>query len=92
MVLSKFGSLTREFYIVEIGTWENYGGKRVWWFIGGRYNEVLLYVKYCWVMCGFMRLATLQLRRNCRSALECGIFSFGEVYRRIYIRKSNFGT
>ena len=38
-----FGSLTREFYIVVIGTWENYGGKRVWRFIGGRYKEVLLY-------------------------------------------------
>ena len=34
-MLSVFGSLTREFYIVEIGTWENYGGKRVWRFIGG---------------------------------------------------------
>ena len=43
MALSVFGSLTREFYIVEIGTWENYGGKRVWRFIGGRYIEVLLY-------------------------------------------------
>ena len=29
---------------MEIGTWENYGGKQVWRFIGGRYNEVLLYV------------------------------------------------
>ena len=44
MALSDFGSLTREFYIAEIGTWENYGGKRVRQFIGGRYNEVLLYI------------------------------------------------
>ena len=29
MALSQFGALTREFYIVEIGTWKNYGGKRV---------------------------------------------------------------
>ena len=43
MVLSEFEPLTREFYIVEIGTRENYGGKRVWRFIGGQYNEVLLY-------------------------------------------------
>ena len=35
MALSEFGSLTREFYIAEIGTWGNYGGKRVWRFIGG---------------------------------------------------------
>ena len=35
MALSEFGSLTREFYITEIGTWENYGGRRVWQFIGG---------------------------------------------------------
>ena len=27
MALSKFGALRREFYIAEIGTWENYGGK-----------------------------------------------------------------
>ena len=30
MVISEFGALTREFYIAEIRTWENYGGKRVW--------------------------------------------------------------
>ena len=35
MVLSEFGALMREFYIAEIWTWENYGGKRVWRFIGG---------------------------------------------------------
>ena len=45
MALSEFGALTREFYILEIGTWENYGGKRVWRFIGGRFNEVLLYLQ-----------------------------------------------
>ena len=43
--VKRFGSLTREFYTAEIGTWENYGGKRVWWFIGGRYNEVVLYIE-----------------------------------------------
>ena len=43
MAVSEFGALTREFYIVEIGTWENYGGKRVWRFMERRYNEVLLY-------------------------------------------------
>ena len=42
MVVSEFGALTREFYIVEIGAWENYGSKRVWRFMEGRYNEVLL--------------------------------------------------
>ena len=46
MALSEFGSLTRKFYTAEIGTWENYGGKRVWRFIGGRYNEVLLYCTF----------------------------------------------
>ena len=46
MALSEFGALTREFYIAEIGTWENYGGKRVWRFIGGRFDEVLLYCKF----------------------------------------------
>ena len=45
MALSEFGVLTREFYIAEIGTWESYGGKRVWRFIGGRYNKVLLYCR-----------------------------------------------
>ena len=44
MVLSEFGALTREFYIAENGTWGNYGGKQVWRFIGGRYNEVLPYI------------------------------------------------
>ena len=44
MALSEFRSLTREFYIAEIGTWENYGGQGVWQNIGGRYNELLLYV------------------------------------------------
>ena len=46
MAFSEFGALTREFNIAEIGTWENYGGKRVWRFIGGRYNEVLLYTDF----------------------------------------------
>ena len=27
MAVNKFGALTFEFYTVEIGTWENYGGK-----------------------------------------------------------------
>ena len=43
MALSEFGALTREFYIAEIETWENYGSKGVWRFLGGRFNEVLLY-------------------------------------------------
>ena len=43
MAVSEFGALTREFYIAEIGTWENYGGERVWQFMEGRYNKVLLY-------------------------------------------------
>ena len=42
MAVSKFGALMREFYIMEIGTWENYCGKQVWRFMEGRYNEVLL--------------------------------------------------
>ena len=42
MAVSEFGALTREFYILEIRTWENYGGKRVWRFMEGPYNEVLL--------------------------------------------------
>ena len=33
-----------EFYIAEIWTWENYGGKQVWLFMGVRYNEILLYI------------------------------------------------
>ena len=37
---------TREFYIVEIGTLESYGSKRVWQFMEGRYNEVLLYPQH----------------------------------------------
>ena len=41
MALSEFGALTREFYIAEIGTWENYCGRRVWRFIEGRFNQVL---------------------------------------------------
>ena len=43
IALSKFGALMREFDIAEIRTWENYGGKRVWQFMEGRYNEALLY-------------------------------------------------
>ena len=34
MELSEFGALTRKSYIAEIWTWVNYGGKRVWQFIG----------------------------------------------------------
>ena len=43
MSVSEFGALTREFYVVEIGTWENceFGG----FLGGGRYNKVLLYIK-----------------------------------------------
>ena len=36
MELSKFGALIREFDNAEIGTWENYGCKRVWRFMEGR--------------------------------------------------------
>ena len=43
LAVSEFGALTREFYIAVIGTLESYGGKRVWRFMEGRYNEVLLY-------------------------------------------------
>ena len=46
MADSEFGALTREFYTMEIGTWENNDGKRVWRFIEGGYNEVLLYAIY----------------------------------------------
>ena len=46
MAVSKFGALTREFYIAEIKTWENIGGKRVWRFMEGEYNEVLLYMQH----------------------------------------------
>ena len=35
MALSKFGALTRKFFIAEFGTWENNSGKRVWRFMGG---------------------------------------------------------
>ena len=34
MALSEFGSLTREFYVAKIRTWENYGDEQ-WWFMGG---------------------------------------------------------
>ena len=44
MAVSELGALTREIYIVEIGTWENYGGKWVLRFMKGRYNNVLLYM------------------------------------------------
>ena len=44
MPVREFGALTKEFYIAEIGTWENYVGKQVWRFMEGRYNEVLLYL------------------------------------------------
>ena len=44
MAVSEFGALTRNFHIVEIGTWEHYVGKRVQRFMEGRYNEVLLYL------------------------------------------------
>ena len=39
LAVSEFGALTREFYIVEIGTLESYGSKRVWRFMEGRYNK-----------------------------------------------------
>ena len=45
MGLCEFGALTGEFYIVEIGTCENYGGKR-----GGQYSEVLMYCVYMQVL------------------------------------------
>ena len=35
MAASEVTALMREFYITEIGTWENYGGKHVWRFFGG---------------------------------------------------------
>ena len=67
MALSEFGSLTREFYIAEIGTWENYGGKRVWRFIGGRYNEVLLYIHTMFLGC--------DCKHGCFSLLHILFFS-----------------
>ena len=35
MGVSEFGALTREFYIAEIWTWENYGSKQAWRLKGG---------------------------------------------------------
>ena len=32
--------------------------------------DVINYVTFRWMMCGFMRLVSSNLRRNCRSALE----------------------
>ena len=53
--------------------------------------DVINYVTVHWMTCGFDRPDS---RRHCRSALEWGKpyskFSFGEVYRRIYVRKSRF--
>ena len=44
--------------------------------------------------CGFMRLATLQFELKLQKCIRMGItifkISFGEVYRRIYVRKSRF--
>ena len=42
MAVSEFGASTREFYIVEIRTWETYGSKPIWRFMEGQYKEVLL--------------------------------------------------
>ena len=42
MAVSEVGALMMEFYIADIGTWENHGGNRVWLFMEGRYNQVLL--------------------------------------------------
>ena len=50
--MGKFGALTREFYVAEIGTWENYSGKRVWRFIGGsditRFYCICFLIKARW--------------------------------------------
>ena len=48
MGLCEVGALMREFFIVDIGTWGNYGGMRVWRLVVsvvGRHNEVLLYME-----------------------------------------------
>ena len=51
MAVSEFEALMSEFYILEIGTWENYGGERVWRFMEGRYKEVLLYCFHVFCVC-----------------------------------------
>ena len=60
MALSEFGALTREFYIAEIGTWENYGGKRVWWFIAGNITRF-----YC--ICILNMVEASAMRNNNRA-------------------------
>ena len=55
--------------------------------------DLINYVTFCWMTCGFMRLATLQFETKLQKCIRMGItlifkISFGEVYRRIYVWKS----
>ena len=56
--------------------------------------DVINYVTFRWMMCGFMQLATLQFERKLQKCIRMGItifkISFGEVYHWIYCRKPHF--
>ena len=56
--------------------------------------DVINYVTFRWMTCGIIQNATLQFETKLQKCIRMGItmfkFSFGEVYRRINIRKSPF--
>ena len=56
--------------------------------------DVINYVTFHMMTCRIMRLAMVQFETKLQKCIRMGItifnFAFGEVYRRIYIRKSHF--
>ena len=61
-----------------------------------KWFDVINYFTYRRMVCGSIRLATPQFQTKPQNCIRMGIsifkFSFGEVYRRIYVRKSLFRT
>ena len=56
--------------------------------------DVINYVTFGWMTCGFMQLGMLQFERKLQKCIRMGIALFkiyvGEVYHWIYVRKSRF--
>ena len=54
-----------------------------------KHFDVINYVIYCFMTCGFMRLATLQFELKLLKFIRIQNFHLG-VYHLIYVRKSRF--
>ena len=60
------------------------------WIYCPKYFDIINYVIFCWMICCFMWLATLQFETQAAEVHLNGYNNIGEVYRPIFGKKSCF--